>query len=97
MRLLIWSPVVATRELNVSAGPLDMDEPAELSFSEKKGKIVLGLMDMIRFEHLSAALIFAVNTMHDSHRPNCMITTQSGSIYRWSDIPALYETAKLVR
>lgn len=71
-----------------------MDEPAELSFPEKKGKVAVSLTDIIRFEHLSMALIFAVKTMHDSHRPNCMITTQSGSIYRWSDIPALYDTVK---
>lgn len=87
------------REVNVgeSVKPLDMDEPAELSFSEKKGKVALSLADIIRFEHLSTALIFAVRTMHDSHRPHCMITTQSGSIYRWSDIPALYDTVKLAQ
>lgn len=80
-----------------SVKSLDMNEPAELSFSEKKGKIVLSLADIIRFEHLSTALIFAVRTMHDSHRPNCTITTQSGNIYRWCDIPALYDSVKLAR
>ncbi|PSJ56672.1 hypothetical protein [Pseudaminobacter soli (ex Li et al. 2025)] len=74
---------------------VDEDEPAELSFNEKKGQGSSIATDMIPFGRLSAALIYAVETMHDSHRPRCLITTRSGSIYRWSQITALYEHAKI--
>lgn len=97
---MLWSSSILTwkagRPMGDSVKPLNMDQPAELSFSEK-GNAALSLTDIIRFEHLSTALIFAVRTMHSSHRPNCRITTQSGNIYRWGDIPALYDTVKLMQ
>lgn len=81
--------------MNDHIGPVDVDEPAELSFNEKKGQGSLIAMDMIPFDRLSAALIYAVETMHDSHRPRCMITAESGSIYRWSQITTLYGHVKI--
>lgn len=80
---------------NDRVGSVDADEPAELSFNEKKGQGSRIAMDMIQFDRLSAALIYAVETMHDSHRPRCMITTQSGSNYRWSQVTTLYEHVKI--
>jgi hypothetical protein len=80
--------------MNNVAEAVDVGEPAELSFGEKKGQASPIATDMIPFSRLSAALIYAVETMHDSHRPRCLITTRSGSIYRWSQITTLYEHAK---
>ncbi|WP_018431130.1 hypothetical protein [Hoeflea sp. 108] len=75
---------------------VNLDEPAELSFKEKKGQ-TLAAIDMIPFASLSAALKYAVETMHDSHRPRCMITTRSGSVHHWSEIAALCEHVKIAR
>lgn len=83
--------------MNSRVQPVDLDEPAELSFKEKKGHGSLVAMDMIPFERLSSALIYAVEAMHDSHQPCCMITTQSGSIYRWSEILTLHDHIKIAR
>lgn len=83
--------------MNSRVEPVDLNEPAELSFNQKQKQGSLVAMDMIPFEQLSTALIYSVETMHDSHRPRCMITTRSGSIYRWNEIPTLYDSVKLAR
>lgn len=83
--------------MNNLVEPIDVDEPAELSFKEKKGQGSLIATDMIPFERLSAALTFAVETMHDSHRPRSMITTRSGNIYHWSEIRTLYNHVKRLK
>ncbi|NGN45046.1 hypothetical protein G6N74_28730 [Mesorhizobium sp. CGMCC 1.15528] len=80
--------------MNNHVEQVDPDEAAQLSFNEKKPQGSLIATDMIQFDQLSAALIYAVETMHSSHRQRCMITTQSGSIYRWSEIPTLYSSVK---
>lgn len=94
----VWFPANVSktgRIMNDRVEPVDVDEPAELSFNEKKGQGSLIAMDMIRFDRLSDALIYAVEKMHDSHRPGCMVTTRAGNIYRWGEITSLYEHIKI--
>nr|WMC97372.1 hypothetical protein RAR13_01250 [Aminobacter aminovorans] len=71
------------------------DEPSELSFKDKKGQGSLTAIGTISFDRLSTALIYAVETMHDSHRSRCMITTLSGSVYDWREIVARYDQLKI--
>jgi hypothetical protein len=74
---------------------VDLDEPAELSFKDKKRQGSLVAIDSISFDRLSTALIYAVETMHDSHRPRCIITTPSGCVYDWREIVARYGHVKI--
>lgn len=73
---------------------VDLDGPAELSFKDKKGQGNLVAIDTLSFDLLSTAVIYAVETMHDSHRPRCMITTPSGGVYHWREIVDRYDLVK---
>ncbi|MBZ9959025.1 hypothetical protein [Mesorhizobium sp. BR1-1-14] len=75
--------------------PTDLDEPAELSFGERPSPGKLVAMEMKPFDRLSAALRYAMEDLEEKHRGRCMITTKSGSVYRWDVIPELYEHVRI--
>ncbi|MER8388259.1 hypothetical protein NKH14_22560 [Mesorhizobium sp. M1380] len=77
--------------------PTDLDEPAELSFGERGSSGTLVAMEMKQFDRLSAALRYAMEDLEEKHRPRCMITTKSSSVYHWDAIPTLYEHVKIAR